>query len=99
MLDDVYENPTLEMGKYKQAVEKVLAELPVENGVITLESLWLELTLPEDLLVEILTGDELILPLNVDKVVSKDGRVLAEKKEIPVESNGAGETTHLDTGT
>ena len=99
MLDDVYENPTLEIEKYKQAVEKVLAELPVENGVITLEALWLELTLPEDLLIEILSGAELILPLNVDKVVSKDGRVLAEKKEMPAQTNGAGEASYLEPRT
>jgi len=88
MLDDVYENPTLEIDKYKKAVEKTLEELPVENGVIGIEALWLELTLPEDLLIEILAMEDIVLPLNVEKV-------LAQKKEP--EGNGAGDASSLNT--
>jgi len=95
MLDDVYENPTLEIDKYKKAVEKTLEELPVENGVIGIEALWLELTLPEDLLIEILAMEDIVLPLNVEKVVAKDGKVLAQKKEP--EGNGAGDASSLNT--
>ena len=93
MLDEVFENPTFEMDKYKKAVEKTLEELPVENGVINLETLWLELTLPEDILIEILSMDDIVLPMNVEKVVSKDGKVLAQKKEV--HSNGTGDPSNL----
>ena len=74
------EIPKFDMEKYKKAIEKTMAEIPVENGTINLENLWLELTLPEDLMIEILTRDDLVLPGNVERVVTKDGKVLAEKK-------------------
>lgn len=79
---DPYE---LNINKYVQAVERVLPELPVENGKIRFETLWLETALPEDLLLEILGNHELELPVNVDQIVSDQGQVLHERRE-----NGSG---------
>ncbi|MBI1729641.1 hypothetical protein HY229_03175 [Candidatus Acetothermia bacterium] len=85
------EVPKFDIDKYKKAIEKTLAELPVENGIITFENLWLELTLPEDLMFEILTRDDLILPSNVERVITKEGKTLAEQKPS---ANGSGSLAH-----
>lgn len=85
------EVPKFDIDKYKKAIEKTLAELPVENGIITFENIWLELTLPEDLMFEILTRDDLILPNNVERVVTKEGKILAEQKPS---ANGATSLAH-----
>ncbi len=86
------EIPKFEIEKYKKAIEKTMAEIPVENGTILLENLWLEITLPEDLMIEILTRDDIALPSNVERVITKDGRILAERKPSP---NGSGDATYL----
>ncbi|OGF52769.1 MAG: hypothetical protein A2Z21_00245 [Candidatus Fraserbacteria bacterium RBG_16_55_9] len=74
---------TLELGKYKKAIEKAIPEIPVENGAITLEAIWLETALPEDLIIEVLTGNDIALPANVERVVTRSGQVLLERKPKP----------------
>jgi len=69
-----------DLSKYKRAIEKALPEIPVENGAITLEAIWLETALPEDLILEILGGDELELPPNVERIITRSGKVLYERK-------------------
>jgi len=69
-----------DLGKYKKAIEKALPEIPVENGAITLEAIWLETALPEDLILEILRSDELELPPNVERIITRSGKVLFERK-------------------
>ena len=71
----------LNLDKYVKAVERVLPELPVENGKIRFETLWLEMALPEDLLLEILANHELTLPSNVEQIISDRGKVLHERRE------------------
>lgn len=75
----------LNLDKYVKAVERVLPELPVENGKIRFETLWLETALPEDLLLEILGNHELELPSNVEQIISDRGKVLHKRRE-----NGSG---------
>jgi len=75
---DPYE---LDLDKYVKAVERVLPELPVENGNIRFEALWLETALPEDLLLEILDNYELELPSNVEQIISDRGQVLHKRRE------------------
>jgi len=70
----------MDLSKYKKAIEKALPEIPVENGEITLEAIWLETALPEDLIVEIITSNELALPPNVERIVTQSGKVLIERK-------------------
>lgn len=75
----------LELDKYVKAIERALPQLPVENGKIRFETLWLETALPEDLLLEILGNHELELPANVEQIISNRGDVLHERRE-----NGSG---------
>ncbi len=57
--------------RYKEAVEKALLRLPVKNGVIDIDSLWVELSIPYSLLREIISGKDLALPDNVKRIEMK----------------------------
>lgn len=89
------ETPVFAIDKYKKAIEKTMEEIPVENGVITLEAIWLELTLPEDLMLEIFEKGDVELPYNVERVVMKNGKVLAERQAES--TNGAGDPARLES--
>ncbi len=65
---------------YARAIEKVLAEVPVINGTVDLETIWLELALPRDLLIEVFQTMPIRLPAHIERVVTRDGRVLAQQK-------------------
>ncbi len=71
--------------KYQKAIEVTLQSLPVINGVIDLDSIWLECALPKDLIIDIFGSQEIELPANVEKVVGR-GKVLAERKLAPPEA-------------
>ncbi len=73
----------LELEKYKRAIEKTLPEIPAENGVITLEALWLETAIPEDVIREVLQNGGLELPPYVDKIATRRGEVLYERGPSP----------------
>lgn len=66
-----------ERSKYRRAIEKALAEIPVENGSIHINSIWLETSLPKDLIAEIIKDkhNELKFPANVERIVMEDGTV------------------------
>lgn len=66
--------------KYVKAIEKALPELPVENGAIKFEAIWLETALPEDLILEIVKGHDLQFPPNVERIVTSSGQVLRERE-------------------
>lgn len=53
---------------YKQAIERAIAHLPVKNGVINIDSIWIETTIPYEILNELLRRDDLELPDNVDRI-------------------------------
>lgn len=53
---------------YKLAVEKAIAHLPVKNGVINIDSIWIDTSIPFEILNEVLRDDQLILPDNVDRI-------------------------------
>jgi len=53
---------------YKQAIEKAISHLPVKNGVINIDSIWVATSLPYEILNEVLRQDGLILPDNVDRI-------------------------------
>jgi len=57
--------------RYKEAVEKVLPHLPVKNGVVDIDSLWVELCIPYSLLREIISRKDLVLPDNVKEISMK----------------------------
>lgn len=56
---------------YKLAVEKAIAHLPVKNGVINIDSIWVETSLPYEILNDVLRDDSLVLPDNVDRINMK----------------------------
>lgn len=53
---------------YKQAVEKAISHLPVKNGVINIDSIWVATSLPYEILNEVLRQEDLVLPDNVDRI-------------------------------
>ncbi len=53
---------------YKTAVERVLPRLPVKNGVVDIDSIWVETSIPYDLLHTVLRRDDLELPENVERI-------------------------------
>jgi hypothetical protein len=55
--------------RYKVAVERALPRVPVKNGVVEIDSVWVETSLPYDLLETILRRDDLVKPQNVDRIV------------------------------
>jgi hypothetical protein len=55
--------------RYREAIERVLPLLPVENGRISVNSIWMETSLPRDLIIEIVKEGGLTLPPNVERVV------------------------------
>lgn len=54
--------------RYKQAVEKTIPHLTVKNGVIDIDSVWVETSIPYKLLAEILVREDLVLPENVQRI-------------------------------
>lgn len=68
------------MENYARAIEKTLAEVPVVNGVVDLEALWMELALPRDLIIEVFETMEVRLPPHVERVVGPNNQVLAQQK-------------------
>ncbi len=53
---------------YRRAIEKAMERVPVRNGVVVLRDLWLETSLPQDLLVEMLQENGLRMPSHVERV-------------------------------
>lgn len=57
-----------ELNKYVKTVEGALPQLSVEDGVIVLEDLWLETSLPRDLLRHIIKHHRFAWPYNVERI-------------------------------
>lgn len=53
---------------YMQAIERAISHLPVKNGVINIDSIWIETSIPYEILDELLRRDDLELPDNVDRI-------------------------------
>jgi len=56
------------VGNYKQALERSIARLPVKNGVVDIDAIWIETSIPYDLLRKLLQRDDLQLPENVERI-------------------------------
>ncbi len=54
--------------RYKDAVERAIAHLPVKNGVVDIDSIWVETSLPMALLRDLLKRSDLKLPENVERI-------------------------------
>lgn len=57
------------MDRYVKAVEDALPQLAVEDGVVCLEDVWLETSLPKDLLSDILKQRTLKWPANIERIL------------------------------
>ena len=55
-------------GRYKKTVEQAIARVPVKNGVVDIDSIWIEASIPFDLLRKILARGDLELPGNVERI-------------------------------
>lgn len=53
---------------YCRALEKAFERVPVRNGVVSVEDLWLETALPVDLIIELLESDGVKIPPHVERV-------------------------------
>ena len=53
---------------YKRAIEAALVRVPVRNGVVSLRDLWLETSLPLDLIAEVLKENGIEFPPQVQRV-------------------------------
>lgn len=56
------------LANYKQALERAIARLPVKNGVVSIDAIWTETSIPYDLLRKLLRREDLKLPENVERV-------------------------------
>ena len=73
--------------RYKQAVERAIPHVPVKNGVVEIDSLWVETSIPYSLLQEILARGDLVLPENVQRISTtsraRTGEQRGKKKGKP----------------
>jgi len=53
---------------YCRALEKAFEHVPVRNGTVSVEDLWLETAIPMDLIVELLESDGVKIPPHVERV-------------------------------
>ena len=63
--------PTIDeemVASYRQAIERAITHLPVKNGVVSIDSIWIETSIPYEILDEFLRRDDLVLPDNVDRI-------------------------------
>jgi hypothetical protein len=65
--------PRLEDG-YRRAIERAFERVPVRNGVVSIRDLWLETSLPMDLIAELLQGNGVKIPPYVERVDLDQGR-------------------------
>lgn len=59
---------TEEIGHYTKAVESALPQLIVEDGVLRMEDIWLETSLPNELLIHIVKECPMKWPANVERI-------------------------------
>ena len=57
--------------RYKAAVESAIPHLPVKNGVVDIDSIWVETSIPMEILRELVKLPDLKLPENVERINTK----------------------------
>jgi len=75
------------IARYKLAVERAIPHVPVKNGAVEIDSIWVETSIPYSLLQEILAREDLILPENVQRINTtsrvRTGEQRGKKKRKP----------------
>jgi len=74
---------------YKQAIERAIGRIPVKNGVVCIDSIWVETSLPYEILHRLLKRDDLILPANVERINTKSGVREPDELQSAVSSGDA----------
>jgi len=69
--------------RYKQTVERVIPHLPAKNGVVDIDSIWVETSIPYGLLKIILSQSDLALPEHVERINTKSKVHLGERSGRP----------------
>jgi hypothetical protein len=69
------------MLRYKQAVERAIAHLPAKNGVVNIDAIWVDTSLPFNLLRDILARDDLVLPEHVERIDLKSRAKTGDPRE------------------
>jgi len=76
------------IASYKTAIERALPRIPVKNGVIDIDSIWIETSIPYELLQEVLRREDLELPENVERINLKSRVEKSRVKEPGAERGG-----------
>ncbi|MDD4902929.1 MAG: hypothetical protein PHV11_00670 [Candidatus Bipolaricaulis sp.] len=71
------------LASYKVAVERALPRIPVKNGVVDIDSIWVETSIPFDILESILRREDLTLPPNVERIHLKSRASQGEPSGTP----------------
>lgn len=69
--------------RYKQAIERVIPHLPAKNGVVDIDSIWVETSIPYALLRAILAQPDLALPEHVERINIKSRLRPGEQRGSP----------------
>jgi len=56
---------------YKQAIERAISHLPAKNGVVSIDSIWVETSIPQDILLTLLERGDIELPDRVERINMK----------------------------
>ncbi len=75
------------LASYRTAIERALPRIPVKNGIIGIDSIWIETSIPYELLQEILRREDLELPENVERINLKS-RVEEARVKKPAAKKG-----------
>ncbi len=76
------------MARYAKAIEAALPQLCVEDGVVKLADIWLETSIPRDMVREILSGVPLAWPANVARIALDEKTLLDRPNPEPEEGQG-----------
>ncbi len=71
------------LASYKVAVERALPRVPVKNGVVDIDSIWVETSIPFDILESILRREDLTIPPNVERIHLKSRASQGEPNAAP----------------
>ncbi|MEN6368415.1 MAG: hypothetical protein ABFD77_01800 [Thermotogota bacterium] len=71
------------LASYKVAVERALPRVPVKNGVVDIDSIWVETSIPFDILESILRREDLTIPPNVERIHLKSRASQGETNAVP----------------
>ena len=71
------------LASYKAAVERALPRVPVKNGVVDIDSIWVETSIPFDILETILRREDLTIPPNVERIHLKSRATQGEPNAPP----------------